>query len=88
MVLRGYQSKARPVYGYNPEVNTGAEETLPNEVYQSRLENIIDFRYTEAFRRHGYKYARLNPVSTEESPLGGYISPCHRIFQKCGNFIL
>ena len=40
---------------------------------QSRPEDSEAFRYREAFRRHGYKYANLNPVAlnTEESSLGG-----------------
>ena len=66
--FRGYQTKARPVYGYNPEVNSEPDHVLP-----SRPENSEAFRYREAFRRHGYKYARLNPVSlsSEELSLGG-----------------
>ena len=70
---RGYQTKVSPVYGYNPEVNTESDQSLPGHVLQSRAENSQAFRYQEAFRRHGYKYASLNPVSTEEIPLGGWI---------------
>ena len=57
------------MYGYNPEVNS-REERLSDDLHQSRLENPNHFRYLEAFRRHGYKYANLNPVSTEEPSLG------------------
>ena len=65
LLFRSYQTKARPVYGYNPAVNSG-DHSPPDQQYQ----NIEALRYTEAFRRHGYKYANLNPVSTEELPLG------------------
>ena len=58
------------MYGYNPEVNTESDQSLPGHVLQSRAENSQAFRYQEAFRRHGYKYANLNPVSTEQISLG------------------
>ena len=54
-------------------MKTESDQSLPGHVLQSRAENSQAFRYQEAFRRHGYKYANLNPVAlnTEESSLGG-----------------
>ena len=63
---RWYQSKVRPVYGYNPEAwTTEATEQ------QARLsESFQVSSYLEAYRRHGYKYANLNPVATH-TPIRG-----------------
>ena len=56
----------RPVYGYNPEAwTTEATEQ------QARLsESFQVSSYLEAYRRHGYKYANLNPVATH-TPIRG-----------------
>ena len=35
------------------------------------------FRYVEAYRRHGYKFANLNPVSVTE-PVAGPELACDR----------
>jgi len=65
---RSYQSRAGGVFGYNPQVwQTNAEFSIPAEVHQSRRDNSNAFRYIEAFRRHGYKYADLNPVPLSAS---------------------
>ena len=63
---RWYQSKVRPVYGYNPEAwTTEATEQ------QARLsESFQVSSYLEAYRRHGYKYANLNPVATHTPTRG------------------
>ena len=57
---RSYQSKSKGVYGYNPNVWSQADsEGDPHQVSDNG--NVT--RYVEAYRRHGYKYANLNPVA-------------------------
>jgi len=60
---RSYQSKASGVFGFNPAAWQTTELAIPSEVHQSRKDNSNAFRYVDAFRRHGYKYADLNPVA-------------------------
>ena len=44
----------------------------------SRFELLIGlYRYVEAYRRHGYKFANLNPVSLTE-PVAGSELDCAR----------
>merc|ERR1712123_41487 len=70
---RSYQSKASGVFGFNPqawETAGGQDEfAIPSEVHQSRRDNSNAFRYVDAFRKHGYKYADLNPVALSAASL-------------------
>jgi len=70
---RSYQSKASGVFGFNPEVwqttSGQGEFAIPAEVHQSRRDNSNAFRYVDAFRKHGYKYADLNPVALSATSL-------------------
>jgi len=60
---RGYQTKSKTVYGYNPGAWSANEDIggQGNEAEDARVT-----RYIEAYRRHGYKFANLNPVSLTE----------------------
>jgi len=70
---RSYQSKASGVFGFNPQAweTTGGQDefAIPSEVHQSRRDNSNAFRYVDAFRKHGYKYADLNPVALSAASL-------------------
>lgn len=67
---RSYQSKASGVFGFNPQTAGGQDEfAIPAEVHQSRRDNSNAFRYVDAFRKHGYKYADLNPVALSVTSL-------------------
>jgi len=70
---RSYQSKASGVFGFNPhawpDTSSVSDFAIPAEVHQSRRDNSNAFRYVDAFRKHGYKYADLNPVALSAASL-------------------
>ena len=64
---RLYQTKATSVYGYNPSNWQGEPERLSEEVCRSRSEQANVYRFVQAHRQYGYKYAKLNPVPVTEA---------------------
>ena len=78
------------MYGYNPGAWSVEEDIRGHEAEDARVTRLASnrsssgsshweplFRYVEAYRRHGYKFANLNPVSQTE-PVAGPELACDR----------
>ena len=73
---RGYQTRARAVFGYNPAVEQ--EEAAPAAATRrARQENARAFLLAQAYRQQGHQVAALNPVPLpgEESGPGEDLQP-------------
>lgn len=70
--VREYQSKVAGVFGFNPQAWQDLDKIhqVPQDILEARAKQSNAFRYVNAFRQHGYKYADLNPVPTEGENLG------------------
>ena len=60
------------MYGFNPELY---QEN--NQIPQTLHEDSQKARYIEAYRRFGYKYANLNPVSVSAPVVGAELDSGH-----------
>ena len=67
------------MYGYNPELYKTEDSQVPVQ------ENSQVARYVDAYRRHGYKYANLNPVSLSQFEEAGAELECGRYGLVSGN---
>ena len=73
---RGYQTRARAVFGYNPAVEQ-EEAAPPAASRRARQENARAFLLAQAYRQQGHQVAALNPVPLpgEESGPGEDLQP-------------
>ena len=55
------------MYGYNPNVWQDTGSNVPMQGDNAQVTSYVD-----AYRRHGYKYADLNPVAQTPNQEKGY----------------
>jgi len=78
---RSYQSKSKGVYGYNPNVWQDTGSNVPMQGDNAQVTSYVD-----AYRRHGYKYADLNPVAQTPNQEKGAELDCSRYGLDAGQW--